>query len=170
MQSSSYVMATCYYITASCDNLLYSARFLLYSTSAIISPPSLKKPAFRLYISLLRLYCILIYILNRQLIIFTILALYLLIQILQDSQLIRVLVIEFFKLLGVTYKVLSRVLDQVQIITFLLDTVFQRSSYQLIGQYFINFLYIITINLNQQQRLILLLRQQVIYRLLQLIQ
>ena len=163
-------MATCHYVTASCGNLPYSARFLLYSTSAIILPPPLKKPALRLYISVLYLQSILIYIFNRQLIIFTILALYLLIQILQGSQLIRVLVIEFFKLLGVTYKVLSGVLGQVQIITFLLDIVFQRSLYQFIGQYFINFLFIIAINLNQQQRLILLSRQQVIYSFLQLIQ
>ena len=51
--------------------------------------------------------------LNRQLIIFTILALYLLIKVLWGSGLIRVLVIEFFQLIGTTYKVLYRVLSGV---------------------------------------------------------
>ena len=141
-----------------------------FFTSAITLPLLLKKPALRLYISVSCPWGILIFILNKQLIIFAILAFYLLVQILQGSWLVRVLVIEFFKLLGATYKVLGRVLGWVQIITFLLDTVFQRSLYQFTGQYFINFLFIVAINLNQQQRLILLSRQQVIYSFLQLIQ
>ena len=49
--------------------------------------------------------------LNRQPIVFAILALYLLIKVLWGSGLIRVLVIELFKLLGVAYKVLGRVLS-----------------------------------------------------------
>ena len=140
-----------------------------FSTSAITLPPPLKKPALRLCISVLYPQGVLIYILNRQLIIFAILALYPLVQILQGSQLVRVL-IEFFKLLGATYKVLGGVLGQVWIVTFPLNTVFQRSSYQFTGQYFINFPFIITINLNRQQRLILLSRQWVIYSFPQLIQ
>ena len=88
----------------------------------------------------------------------------------QGSGFIRVLVIKFFKPLGAAYKVPGRVPGQVQIIAFLLDIVLQRSFYQFIGQYFINFLFIVAINLNQQGRLILLSRQQVIYSLLQLIQ
>ena len=48
--------------------------------------------------------------LNRQPIVFAIPALYLLIKVLQGSGFIRVLVIEFFKLLGAAYKVLGRVL------------------------------------------------------------
>ena len=127
-----------------------------FSTSAVILPPPPKKPALRLYVSVLCLQGILIFILNRQPIVFAILLLYLLIKVLQGFGLIRVLVIELFKLLGVAYKVLSRVLGQIQIIAFLLNTVLQRSIYQFIGQYFINFLFIIAINLNQQGRLILL--------------
>ena len=142
----------------------------LFSTSAVTLPPPPEKPTLRLYMSVLCLQGILSFILNRQLIIFAILVLYLLIKVLQGSRLIRVLVIELFKLLGAAYKVLDRVLGQVQIIAFLLDTVLQRSLYQFIGQYFINFLFIIAINLNQQGRLVLLSRQQVIYSFLQLIQ
>jgi len=48
--------------------------------------------------------------LNRQPIIFTILALYLLIKVLQGSGFVRVLVMEFFKSLGAAYKVLGEVL------------------------------------------------------------
>jgi len=48
--------------------------------------------------------------LNRQPIVFTILALYPLVEVLQGSGFIRVLVIEFFKSLGAAYKVLGRVL------------------------------------------------------------
>ena len=143
---------------------------LPFSTSAVTLPPPLKKPALRLYMSILCLQGILIFMLNRQLIIFAILALHPLVQILWRSQLIRVLVIKFFKLLGATYKVLGGVPGQVQVVTFLLNIVFQHSSYQFIGQYFINFLFIIAINLNQQWGLILLSRQQVIYSFPQLIQ
>jgi len=53
---------------------------------------------------------ILVFMLNRQPIVFAIPALYLLIKVLQGSGFIRVLVIEFFKLLGAAYKVLGRVL------------------------------------------------------------
>ena len=62
--------------------------------------------------------------LNRRLIVFAILALYLLIKVLRGSRLIRVLVVELFKLLGASYKVLSRVLVWVWIVAFLLDMVF----------------------------------------------
>ena len=48
--------------------------------------------------------------LNRQPIFFAILALHPLIKVLWGSRFIRVLIIEFFKLLGVAYKVLSGVL------------------------------------------------------------
>ena len=47
--------------------------------------------------------------LNRQPIVFTIPALYPLVKVLRGSGFVRVLVIEFFKLLGTAYKVLSRV-------------------------------------------------------------
>ena len=87
-----------------------------------------------------------------------------------NTWLVRVLVVKFFKLLGATYKVLGRVLGWVQIVTFLLDIVFQRSLYQFIGQYFINFLFVVAINLNRQWRLILLSRQWVICSFPQLIQ
>src|SRR6266700_7763449 len=82
-----------------------------YSTSAVTLPPPSKKPALRLYVSVLCLWGILVFMLNRRLIIFAILALYLLVKILWGSRLIRVLVIKLFKLLGAAYKVLSRVLD-----------------------------------------------------------
>jgi len=49
--------------------------------------------------------------LNRQPIVFAILALYLLIKVLWGSRFVRVLVIEFFKPLGAAYKVLGRVLS-----------------------------------------------------------
>ena len=123
-----------------------------------ITPPP-KKPALRLYMSILYPQGILIFMLNRQPIIFTILALYPLVKVLQGSRFIRVLVIKFFKSLGAAYKVLGRILSQVQIIAFLLNMVLQHSLYQFIGQYFVNFLFIITINLNWQGRLILLFRQ-----------
>jgi len=48
--------------------------------------------------------------LNRQPIVFTILAFHLLIKVLWGSRFIRVLVIEFFKSLGAAYKVLGGVL------------------------------------------------------------
>ena len=48
--------------------------------------------------------------LNRQLIVFAMLALYLLVKVLWGSGFIRVLVIKFFKPLRVAYKVLGRVL------------------------------------------------------------
>jgi len=51
--------------------------------------------------------------LNRQLIVFAILALHLLVKVLWGSGLIRVLVMEFFKLIGTTYKVPYRVLSGV---------------------------------------------------------
>src|SRR6266567_1942586 len=88
-------------------NIYYSPQF---STSAITLPPPPKKPAFRLYMSILCPWGILIFMLNRRLIIFTILALHPLIKVLHGSRLIRVLVVELFKLLGAAYKVLSRVL------------------------------------------------------------
>jgi len=47
--------------------------------------------------------------LNRQPIVFAILALHLLVKVLRGSRFIRVLVIEFFKSLGAAYKVLGRV-------------------------------------------------------------
>ena len=81
-----------------------------FSTSAVTLPPPLKKPALRLCVSVLCLWGILIFMLDRWLIVFTILALYLLIKVLWGSGLIRVLVVELFKLLGASYKVLSRVL------------------------------------------------------------
>ena len=83
---------------------------LQFSTSAITLPPLLKKPALRLYVSILCLWGILVFILDRWLIVFTILTLYPLIKVLWGFRLIRVLVIELFKLLGAAYKVLSGVL------------------------------------------------------------
>src|SRR6266566_8173290 len=70
----------------------------LFSTSAVILPPPPKKPALRLYVSVLCLWGILIFMLNRQLIVFTILVLYPLMKVLWESGLIRVLVMELFKL------------------------------------------------------------------------
>jgi len=51
--------------------------------------------------------------LDRQSIVFAILALYPLVKVLRGSGFVRVLVVEFFKLLGATYKVLGRVLGWV---------------------------------------------------------
>jgi len=73
--------------------------------------------------SILYLYGILIFMLNRQPIIFAILALHLLIKVLWGSGFVRVLIIKFFKSLGAAYKVLGGVLDWVWIIAFLLDMV-----------------------------------------------
>src|SRR6266478_3903473 len=67
-------------------NVYYNPPF---STSAVILPPPLKKPALRLYISVF----------------------YPLVKVLQGSKLIRVLVVELFKLLGASYKVLNGVLS-----------------------------------------------------------
>jgi len=61
--------------------------------------------------------------LNRQPIIFTILTFHLLIKVLRGSGFVRVLVIEFFKSLGVAYKVLGGVPGWVWIVAFLLDIV-----------------------------------------------
>ena len=142
-----------------CKVLLSSASQVLpFSTSAVILPPPLVKPALRLYMSVLHLQGVLILIFFQQLIIFTILALYLFIQVLQGSQFIRVTAIEFLKLMGTTNKVLYRVLDRIQVIAFPTNVVLQRFPYQLIGQYFFNFLFIIAINLNQQGRFVLLSR------------
>src|SRR6266571_8538887 len=82
---------------------------LPFSTSAVILPPPPKKPALRLCVSVLCPWGILIFMLNRRLIVFAILALYLLIKVLWGSGLIRVLVVELFKLLGASYKVPSGV-------------------------------------------------------------
>jgi len=53
---------------------------------------------------------ILVFMLNRQPIVFAIPALHPLVKVLRGSGFIRVLVIEFFKLLGAAYKVLGGVL------------------------------------------------------------
>jgi len=66
---------------------------------------------------------ILVFMLNRQPIVFAILALHPLVKVLWGSGFVRVLVIEFFKLLGAAYKVLGGVLGWVWIVAFLLDTV-----------------------------------------------
>ena len=62
--------------------------------------------------------------LNRQLIVFTILALHPLIKVLWGSKFTRVLVIELFKFLRVAYKVPSGVPGWVWIIAFPLNIVF----------------------------------------------
>ena len=142
-----------------CKVLLSStSQVLPFSASAIILPPPLVKPALRLYMSVLYLQGVLILIFFQQLIIFTILVLYLFVQVLQESQFIRVTAIEFLKLIGTANKVLYRVLGRIQVIAFLTNAVLQYFPYQLIGQYFFNFLFIIAINLNQQGGLILLSR------------
>ena len=152
----------CFYTVLQLYNykvLLSSASQVLpFSTSAITLPPPLVKPALRLYISVLHLQGVLILIFFQQLIVFAILALYLFVQVLQGSQFIRVIAIKFLKLIGTTNKVLYRVLGRIQVIAFLTNTVLQRFPYQLIGQYFFNFLFIVAINLNQQGGLILLSR------------
>ena len=56
---------------------------------------------------------ILVFMLNRQPIVFAILALHPLVKVLWGSGFVRVLVIEFFKLLGAAYKVLGGVLGWV---------------------------------------------------------
>jgi len=76
-----------------------------FSTSAVILSPPPKKPALRLCMSVLYPWGILVFMLNRQPIVFTILALHPLVKVLQGSGFVRVLVIEFFKLLGAAYKV-----------------------------------------------------------------
>ena len=144
VQSSGHVTALYYHVTAICQ----------YCN---ITPPP-QKPALRLYISILCPQGILIFIFFRQLIVFTILALYLLVQVLQGSQFIRVTAIEFLKLIGTTNKVLYRVLGRIQVIAFLTNAVLQRFPYQFIGQYFFNFLFIVAINLNRQRRFVLLSR------------
>ena len=128
----------------------------LFSTSAVTSPPPSVKPTLRLCVSILYLQGVLVLILFQQLIIFLMLVLHLFIKVLWGSRLIRVLIMELFKLLEAAYKILSGVPSWVWIVAFLLDTVFQHSTYQFTGQYFIDFPFIISINLNQQGRLILL--------------
>ena len=145
MRSSSHVIAKFYQV-------------LPFSASAVILPPPLVKPALRLYISVLHLQGVLILIFFQQLIIFAILVLYLFVQVLQGSRFIRVTAIEFLKLIGTTNKVLYRVLGRIQVIAFPTNAVLQRFPYQLTGQYFFNFPFIIAINLNQQGGLILLSR------------
>ena len=158
VRSSSHVIATCHYITAIYRNL--TVVYQCYN----ITPP-LKKPALRLYMSVLCLQGVPIFIFFQQLILFAILVLYLLIQVLQGSQFTRVIAIELLKLIETTNKVLYRVLGRIQVIAFPTNAVLQRFLYQFIAQYFFNFLFAITINLNQQGRFILLSRQQVIYSL-----
>ena len=145
------------YITVS------SAKFCQLSSTVICqcyntTPSPLVKPTLRLCISILHLQGGFIFMFFQQLIIFAILVLYLLIQVLQEFQFIKVIAIEFLKLIGTTNKVLYRVLGRIQVIAFPTNAVLQRFLYQFIGQYFFNFLFIITINLNQQGRFILLSR------------
>ena len=150
IQSSGHVTALCRHVTAICRQ---SAAICQCRN---ITPPSGKACPQRLYTSVLHLQGILIFILFQQLIIFIILAFYLFVQVLQQSRFIRVTAIELLKLIGTTYKVLYRVLSRVQVISFLANIILQRSPYKFIGQYFFNFLFIITINLNRQRRFILL--------------
>ena len=132
-----------------------SAKFchqvLPSSASAVTLPPPPQKPALRLYISVLYLQGVFIFVFFQQLIIFAILALYLLIQVFQGPQFTRVTVIEFLKLIGTTNKVLYGVLGRIQVISFPTYIVLQRSPYKSIGQYLFNFPLIFAINLNQQQ-------------------
>ena len=144
------------YITVKFCQVLLPSSAVFYQCRNITPPP--QKPALRLCISVLCLQGVLIFMLFRQLIIFIILVFYLFIQVLQRSWFIRVIVIEFLKLIGTANKVLHRVLGRIQVIAFPTNTVLQRFPYQLIGQYFFNFLFIITINLNQQGGFILLSR------------
>src|SRR6266567_6493270 len=92
------------------DYVYHNPQFF---TSAVTLPPPPKKPALRLCVSVLYPWGTLVFILNRRLIVFAIPALYLLIKVLRGSRLIRVLVIELFKLLGAAYKVPSGVLGWV---------------------------------------------------------
>ena len=114
-----------------------------------ITPPP-QKPALRLCMSVLCLQGVLILIFLQQLIVFAMLALYPLIQVLQQSRFIRVTAIEFLKLMGTANKVPCGVLGRIWVIAFPTNAVLQRFPYQLTGQYFFNFLFIIAINLNQQ--------------------
>jgi len=66
---------------------------------------------------------ILVFMLNRQPIVFAILALYPLVKVLWGPGFVRVLVMEFFKLLGAAYKVLGGVPGWVWIVAFLLDII-----------------------------------------------
>jgi hypothetical protein len=72
-----------------------------------ITPPS--KKACPQALSVLCLWGILVFILNRQLIVFTILAFHPLVEVLWRSRFIRVTAIEFLKLMGTAYKVPYRV-------------------------------------------------------------
>ena len=157
------------YITIS-STKFYQLSSAIFCQSRNITPPLLVKPALRLYISILYLQGIFIFIFFQQLIIFTILVLYLFVQVLQRSQFIKVTAKEFLKLIGTANKVPYKVLGRIQVIAFPTNTVLQCSPYQLIDQYFFNFLFIIAINLDQQGKLILLFRQQVIYSFPQFIQ
>ena len=74
--------------------------------------------------SVLYLWGVFVRILFWYLIFFIVLAFHLFIKVLWGSRLIRVLVIELFKLLGAAYKVLSRILGWVWIVAFPLDIVF----------------------------------------------
>ena len=122
-------------------SFIWSSGYVITSStkfyqSCNITPPPLVKPTLRLYVSILHLQGVFIFMFFQQLIIFTMLALYLLIQVLQGSWFIRVTAIGFLKLIGTANKVLYRVLGRVWVMAFLIGVVLQRSPYQLIGQYF----------------------------------
>ena len=114
----------------------------------ITPPPFSKKPALRLCISVLYLQGIFVFMLFQQLIIFIILAFYPFVQVLWQFRFIRVTAVKLLKLIGITYKVLYKILGRVWIISFPINIVFQRSLYKFTGQYFFNFPLVFAINLN----------------------
>ena len=83
------------------------------SVSIIILPPPLKKPVFRLCISVLYLQGVLIFMLFQQLIIFLMLVFHLFIQIFWRFRFIKVTVIKLLKFIGTVYKILYRILGRV---------------------------------------------------------
>ena len=127
--------------TCQCKVLLSSTNQVMpFFASAVTLPPPPLYKACPQALSILLLQSVLIFRFFQQPIIFAILVFYLLVQVLQGSQFIKVTAIEFLKLIGTTNKVLYRVPSRIQVIAFLTNAVFQRSPYQFIGQYFFSYL------------------------------
>ena len=103
-------MAICQYRNV-CQVLPSSAS----SANAVTLPPPRKKPALRLCMSVLCPWGILIFMLDRQLIVFAILALHPFVEVLRGSGFVRVTAMELLKLIGTTYKVPCRVLSGVRV-------------------------------------------------------
>ena len=130
---------------------------------AIISPPPSRKACPQALQSFSQCHqYILILIFYRLSIVFIILRSYLFVKVFQRLQLVGVLVVEFLQLIRVPYKVLGRIPSRVRVIAFLVHLVIQRPLYKLTYKDFLNFPFVVAINLYQQQQLILLSKEQVI--------